>query len=93
MVKNSSTFKVAGEPPAFIIITINYDSKLILPIEDGLQLVKLWGNATEIRTKGYGDDKVETLHPVEKEFAISFMTAQQLKEMQVAGMLENKDEK
>jgi hypothetical protein len=75
--------QVVVQPPAYIIVTMSYSSKLILPIETGLEFIKTWASGIELDEHGYGEDKKITLKKVERDMTISFLTEEKFKEMKM----------
>ena len=89
MVTKSKTNQVAGEQPSLIILSVDYETKLILPIIDGLELIRIWSTATEMK-ESY--NKPQTFNNVDKEFKLKFISENQYKQMKVAAMLDPKEE-
>ena len=88
MVAKSKVNQNAGEHPSLIILQADYETKLILPIEDGLEFIRLWSTALEMK-EPY--NKPMKFSNVDKEFKFKFISEKQLKQMKVAAMLEPKE--
>jgi hypothetical protein len=88
MKKNQS--QVDGEQPSFIIMSIDYETKLILPIKKGLEFMHIWATAREIK-ESY--NKPKKIQGVVKEFNIRFVTGREIKQMIVESMIEPNQEK
>lgn len=69
----------------YIIIKINYETKLILPIEKGLEFVKTWASAIQLK-EPY--NKPAEYAAVNAEFNLQFISAKNLAARKVAVMLE-----
>ena len=89
MVTKSKTNQIAGEQPSLIILSVDYETKIILPIIDGLELIRIWSSAIECK-EPY--NKPHTFNNVDKEFKLKFITESQYKQMKVAAMLDPKEE-
>ena len=89
MVTKSKTNQVAGEQPSLIILSVDYETKLILPIVDGLELIRIWSTGTEMK-EDY--NKPTQFSNVDKEFKLKFISENQYKQMKVAAMLDPKEE-
>jgi hypothetical protein len=75
--------------PTLIILKVDYDSKLIMPVEDALEFVRIWSMATELK-EPY--QKPKTFKKPDKEFNLKFISKKDLNEMKVAAMLETPKE-
>ena len=86
MVVKKETNQVDSEQPTHIILTVDYETKLIIPIEKGLEFIHIWATARELR-EPYA--KPKTIQPVEKDFSMRFVSDRQIKKMIVENMLES----
>ena len=85
MTTKSKANPVAGEQPSLIILSVDYETKLILPIVDGLELIRIWSTATEMK-EAYKKPILFT--NVDKEFKLRFISENQYKQMKIAAMLD-----
>ena len=71
--------------PTHIIVNVDYDTKLIIPIEKGLEFINIWATSRELK-EPYNEPK--KIQPVEKDFNIRFVSEQYIKELIVKAMIE-----
>lgn len=90
MVVKKNTDQVDGEQPTHIILNIDYETKLIIPIEKGLEFMHIWATARELK-EPYS--KPKRIQATEKEFNVRFVTERQIKQMIVEAMIEPDKEK
>lgn len=83
--KNNVKNQGVSSTPVYIIIRIDWDNKLIMPVEDGLNFIRSWASATTLNTR----DDPPTISEKSKDFQIEFMTEQGFKEIQMASVLDN----
>lgn len=89
MVTKTKVNQIDGEQPSLIILAVDYDTKLIMPIVEGLEFIRMWSTSVELK-EPY--NKAPQFKRVDKEFKMKFISEKQLKEMKVAAMLEPKEE-
>ena len=82
--KNNVNNQGVGSP-TYIIIKIDWDNKLIMPIEDGLNFIRSWASATTLNTR----NDPPTISEESKDFQIQFLTEQGFKELKMAAILDN----
>jgi len=68
-----------------IVIKLSYDRKLILPIADGFEILKLMATGIEIKEEY---NKPPRIVSKRDDFTVSFMTQQKLKEIMLEGTLD-----
>lgn len=71
--------------PTHIILSVDYETKLIIPIEKGLEFINTWATARELK-EDY--NKPKKIQPVDKDFNIKFVSEQYIKELIVEAMIE-----
>ena len=69
---------------SYIVIKIDYDNKLIMPVEDGMEFMRCWAGATQMKTPY---DKPVELTEADKDFEIKFLSEQAFKELHVSAMI------
>lgn len=72
----------------YIIITIEWRVKLIMPVVEGLAFVKAWGEGIKLDESG----DVPKLSDWDKQFDIVFLSQAKLNEMKMASVIENTPE-
>ena len=73
------------DQPSHIIIGVDYETKLIMPMEEGLEFIRIWATARELK-EPY--NKPKKIQAVEKDFQMRFVSERQIKQMIVEGMLD-----
>ena len=89
MVKKSDENRVDGEQHKYIIVKLNYDSKLILPIADGMEFIKIWASGLQLK-EPY--NKPATIEPVDADFTLRFLSEKALNIMKTSMMLDPEQE-
>ena len=82
--KNNDINQDVTEHLKYIIVKIDYNCKLIMPIEDGLNFIKFWACATEIKEK-YNEPSI--VRNPDKDFSVRFITEAQFKEIKMAAVI------
>lgn len=72
----------------YIVITIDWRVKLLMPVVEGLAFVKTWGEAIKLDETGDG----VKITSWDKDFNIQFVSEDQFKEMRMAAVIENAPE-
>ena len=73
------------ERPAYVVIEMDYKTKLILPFETGFEFIKTWASGIEILNEY---NKPEVLQKTQKKITISFMTEIEFKALKLTSLLE-----
>lgn len=82
------TVKNQSVDSGYIVITIEWRVKLIMPVVEGLAFVKTWGEAIKMDIS----DGLVKLSDWDKEFNIEFLSEDKFKEMKMASVLDNAPE-
>lgn len=85
MAVKKETNQTDGCQPTHIILSVDYETKLIIPIEKGLEFIHIWATARELK-EPYNKPKI--IQAVEKDFQLRFVTDHQIRKMEVENMLE-----
>ena len=72
----------------YIVIKVDWDSKLIMPIEAGLLFVKAWGQSMTMNTR----NTPPTIQPCSRDFEISFLSEDGYKELLMSSVLDKTPE-
>ena len=83
--KNNDNNQGVTETPSYIIVTIDHESKLIMPYADGMNFMRIWSGSTEIFQR-YSSDTAK-FRTVNKKFEIRFISEETFKEMQMAAVI------
>ena len=83
--KNNELNQDVTETSAYIIVTIDSKSKLILPKNIGILFMQIWSEATEIFQEWSSEPK--RLRGVDKDFEVRFISEETFKEMKMASMI------
>lgn len=90
--KNNELNQGVTEAPKYILIKIEWDSKLLMPIEEGLAFIATWARATELKSHGFAIGDKITIRPVDKDFQINFITEAKFKEMKLQAEMDKNGE-
>ena len=82
--KNKQLNQGVTETPAYIVIEIDYDNKLIMPVEKGMAFMETWANSLNLKIRY---EEPPQLVPVKKEFKVTFMSEEKLKEVKMAAVI------
>ena len=76
------------QAPELIVVEFNYSSKVILPLNQGLDLMALLSQAWEYE-EGYGSNSSpKVLQPFNRDMKVAYMTKQRFNEMRMEMVLE-----
>lgn len=77
--------KVYDTQLSYIIVKIDYDTKLILPMDKGLEFIKIWASGTQLK-EPY--NKPPEFSEVTTNFDLRFISLKTLKMMKMTAILE-----
>jgi hypothetical protein len=72
--------------PAYIVIKIDYQTKLILPFRDGMTFLEIWSMGIEVVSEF---NKPDVTRKAKKELTISFMSETEFKQMKMSSILDS----
>lgn len=75
----------------YIILTIGYNDKIIIPFVEGLEMLRLLSMSLKIKEEGYGDNRKVTVMKMSDDLSVKFLTEQRYKEMLLEEVLDGVD--
>ena len=91
----NSAKDLMGSFADYILIQLSYSNKIILPINQGLEFLKILSGAYRFETPDSSYDPIKTFNkfePYEINFQVQFMTEKQVNKARMAGCLEVPDD-
>jgi len=84
MTKNELN-QTVDQQSSYIVVSLSWDRKLILPIATGFKFLEIWATGIEVKTRsGQPTEIVEKT----EDLSISFMTTKALKELKALQILD-----
>jgi hypothetical protein len=72
-----------GVTTEFISVQVGYDTSVVFPVDQGLKYIESLRGCLILKSEGYGDDKIKTVHRFDKEIKVAFISRAEVEEMVV----------
>jgi len=86
MIKKNDGNQAVGDQLKYIIVKVDYDTKLILPIADGMEFIRIWATGLQFK-EPY--NKPSTITPVDQDFTMKFLSEKGLNIIRATQILES----